>query len=206
MSALLPLLSGGRTRAATVSAAAAAVAALSSLAMAKRKYRRGAAAALIERLDANGNNRPERCRLCDGSGTRPCEPCSGAGSLPPTGFARRNSVLVSRVVGTQWTAVRAIQGRWRHFRCVGKRGRGARDAVAVLSGACGPKAARLVLEVPVAELKKRTLWAGGWVTMADLQRAEQNAGALGAKCSSCSGNRVIICPRCDGLGECGGGL
>lgn len=177
--------------------------ALTSLAMGRRKFRRGSRAEFWRSLNEGGNNQPEICGLCNGSATIPCGPCSSTGSLPLTGFATRNSVSLSHVVGTQWTAVQAIQGRWRHFRCIGKRGRSAKDAVILLTGTCGPKADRLQLEVPVVELKKRTLWAGGWVTMTDLKRADAAGGAIGPKCSACSGNGCIPCPRCDGLGQVG---
>lgn len=203
------LLRPGRPLAGLLAAAGAARRALLPplrVLLARRKLRRGAAAALWERMNTDTNNRPELCRLCGGEGTRPCEPCGGRGSLPATGFSPKNSVQLDRVVGTQWTAVRPVQGRWRHFRCVGRRGARARDAVCELVGACGPKEERLRIQVPVAELRRRALWAGGWVTMRDLEVAEGNAGALGGRCRNCSGNRVVICPRCDGAGECGGGV
>lgn len=183
-------------------AGATAAAAVTSLPMAKRKYKRGSYAALWASLNRGDDPTTlQKCKLCHGTGTFACETCRGLGMLPPGGFTRRNTVPYSRVVGTQWTAVNSIRGKWRHFRCVGKKGHSAKDAVAVLTGACGPKKERLVLDVPIKDLKRRDLWTSGWVTMHDIARAEEAGGIPGPNCISCAGKKVVPCPRCDGRGE-----
>lgn len=107
---------------------------------------------------------------------------------------------VASLVGTKWTSASAVDGKWRHFWCVGKKGRNARDSIAVLSSTCGPIANRIRLEVPVRELKRREMWEGGWTTLNDIQ----TGGAVPATiCSACKGQKIVMCPRCDGLGQLG---
>jgi tryptophan-rich hypothetical protein len=194
----------GRLCGALSAAACGSLAALGALAMAKKKHLRGARGALWAALDgADRPSQPVPCGLCAGSGRFPCKPCKGRGSLPRGGFAKRNPVKLDGLVGSQWTAVQAIEGKWRHFRCVGKRGKSSKDTVVVLAGACGPKQRRRVVEISVAELKRRDLWASGWTTMDDLARADQEGGVIGTKCISCSGDGHVPCPRCDGIGQVG---
>jgi tryptophan-rich hypothetical protein len=199
------MLMGGSCISAVGSAlAAAAAGALTALPMAKKKNLRGVRNALWERLDGgSGPSRPRPCRLCAGSGAIPCEPCRGLGMLPAGGFATKNSIKLSSIVGSQWTAVEAIQGRWRHFRVIGRKGKAAKDAVLTLTGTCGPAKSRLVVNVPVTDLRRRDLWAGGWTTMQDLRLASLSGGAPGPRCTACSGEKTIDCPRCDGIGSVG---
>lgn len=151
----------------------------------------------ISSATARARWRPTRpCRNCAGCGRCACEVCGGRGVLERGGFARRNPVRLDSLVGSKWTAVQAIEGRWRHFICAGRRGKMARTAIAKLSSTCGPRAKRIHIEVPVTELKQRTRWAGGWVTLEDINNTPKPT-----KCSACRGNRTITCPRCDGRGK-----
>lgn len=110
---------------------AAATAAATPLAMAKRRTRR-AADALRQTPTSSPARAPSPwsdeslppsrpCRLCGGGGGRPCDVCGGGGDLPRGGVHPRNSVRLASLVGSQWTSVDAVGGKWRHFRCCGKR-------------------------------------------------------------------------------------
>lgn len=176
--------------------------ALTSFRLSRRKSRRNSYMSLWASLDGpDFDHELMPCKLCRGTGKFPCETCRGMGALPPGGFSRRNTISHNRVVGTQWTAVSAIKGKWRHFRCVAKKGRFAKEAVAVLAGACGPQKHRLVVDVPLSDLKKRDLWTSGWVTLQDIRRADGVGGVPGPTCMSCAGEKQVACPRCDGRGK-----
>lgn len=176
--------------------------ATTSLYLAKKRHMRGMYANLwtSQNLNPNLGREPLYCRLCRGNGFIPCELCNKTGVLARGGFAKRNSVRVASLVGTKWTSVSAINGKWRHFLCVEKKGRNAKDGIAVLSSTCGPVANRIRLEVPVRELKKREIWEGGWTTLNDIRAGETLPATV---CSACKGQKLVMCPRCDGLGQLG---
>lgn len=174
-----------------------------TLPLAKKRNLRGARAKMWTSKALNADlgyqSEPIYCRLCGGSGQRPCAVCNETGSLARGGFAKKNTVRVSSMVGTKWTSVSAIDGKWRHFLCVGKKGRNAKDGVAVLSSTCGPVQNRIKVEVPVSELKNREVWEGGWTTLKDIR----DGGVIATRCSACRGEKTVPCPRCDGLGQVG---
>lgn len=180
-------------------AAAGAGLCLLTLAFAKKRARPGSFGA--------GSEQPEKCRLCRGSGRRVCQTCAGRGRLERGGFARKNPIRLASLVGSKWTSVSAIDGKWRHFLCIGRRGKTTRDTVAHLTSTCGPVAQRIKLDVPVAELKSRASWAAGWTTLIGIAdrdaQADDPAAAPGAVCSACRGRGAAACPRCDGLGQVG---
>lgn len=147
------------------------------------------------------NSPPSRCRLCAGSGRRVCQVCAGRGALPPGGFARRNTVRMASLKGSQWTSVEAIDGKWRHFVVTAVCGSSTKKATVTLSSTCGPTAKRISLEVPVRQLRERTQWAGGWTTLSDIEA--NGALPTPSTCSACGGLCQVPCPRCDGLGQVG---
>lgn len=144
---------------------------------------------------------PRQCRQCGGSGRRTCQVCTGRGALPPGGFQRRNTIRMPSLVGSQWTSVTALDGKWRHFVVTGYKGTTVKSAIARLSSTCGPVAKRITIDIPVGELKIRSKWCGGWVTLADI--AANGAAPIANTCSACSGLREVPCPRCTGLGQIG---
>lgn len=143
---------------------------------------------------------PMYCRLCGGDGFVPCRLCNEAGVLARGGFVKKNTVRVGTLVGTKWTSVSAIKGKWRHFLCVEKKGRNTKDGVAILTSTCGPLANRIRVEIPVRELKNREIWEGGWTTLKDIRAGAALPATL---CSACKGHKTVMCPRCDGLGQVG---
>lgn len=170
---------------------------------------------------------------------------------------------VATLVGSKWTSVAAIDGKWRHFLCVAKKGSNAKDGVAVLSSTCGPVEKRVRIDVPVKTLRARSEWMAGWTTMKDIradedddddddemmegevdensysrksssaaagieqldmavmqqqqqmgmrlstsavvrERKRNGRGRVSGKtCAACKGERVTLCPRCEGLGQIG---
>lgn len=176
--------------------------ALTALPLAKKKNMRGARNNLwtSAALNPYAGHEPIYCRLCGGEGFIPCTLCKETGVLARGGFAKRNTVRVASLVGSKWTSVTAIGGKWRHFLCVAKKGRNAKDGVAVLSSTCGPVANRIQIEVPVKELKSRGVWEGGWTTLNDIRAG---AAVPCTTCSACRGQKTVMCPRCDGLGQVG---
>lgn len=176
--------------------------ALLTLPLAKKRNIRGTRAALWKSRHLNPymDDEPIYCRLCNSEGFIPCKLCNETGSLGRGGFSKRNMVRVAMLVGTKWTSVPSIEGKWRHFLCVAKKGRNAKDGMAMLSSTCGPVANRIRIEVPVSELKNREVWEGGWTTLVDIR-----SGSCGpsTKCSACRGQKKVMCPRCDGLGQVG---
>lgn len=179
-------------------------AALTALVMplAKKRNFRGVRGKLwtSQHLNPTLGREPIFCRLCHGEGFIPCKLCNETGVLGRGGFAKRNTVRVPSLVGTKWTSVSAIDGKWRHFLCIAKRGRNAKDGIAILSSTCGPVANRIKIEIPVKELKSREAWEGGWTTLNDIR-----AGGVGpaTTCSACRGHKAVMCPRCEGFGQVG---
>lgn len=175
--------------------------AVTSFHLAKKRHLRGARAKFIaSHRDFGFSPNPRPCRLCLSSGTLPCDLCNQSGSLPHGGFSRRNTVRIASLVGTKWTSTTALGGKWRHFVCIDKRGKNAKNGVAILSSTCGPVKDRIRLEVNVAELKDRAKWNGGWIT---LEKIKTGQLAETAVCVKCRGERMVMCPRCDGLGQIG---
>lgn len=156
----------------------------------------------IKNLDANIGqyHEPDYCPLCSGEGTIPCKVCRETGSLARGGFTKKNSIRIASLVGSKWTSVSAINGKWRHFLCTGKKGKNTKDAVAILSSTCGPVENRIKMEIPLKQLKSRELWDGGWTTLNDIHAG---GGLPGTACSACRGEKTVMCPRCDGLGQLG---
>ena len=177
---------------------------LLTLPLAKKRFIRGIRSGPSTtdniRTALNKKSGPIYCRLCNGTGRRPCSICNETGLLTRGGFARRNTVRVASLVGTKWTSVSAIDGKWRHFLCVGKKGRNTKDGIAILSSTCGPVENRIRVEVPVSELKSRQIWEGGWTTLKDIRTGDNMPFTT---CSACRGEKQIICPRCDGIGQVG---
>lgn len=201
----------------TSSVAVAALSATLSLPLfSKRRKKNQASSVNILLPDIDGDEdafqnqtEPERCHRCNGYGTVPCDVCKGLGTLRRGGFSRRNSIRVLNLVGSKWTSTTAIGGKWRHFLCIGKRGsNNIRNSVAQLTSTCGPVEKRVKIDVPVSNLKSREQWQAGWTTLSDI-RAEggSNDGVIGGvgatKCSACKGDKVVLCGRCDGLGQVG---
>lgn len=171
--------------------------AVTSLHLAKKRHLRGAYA---KHLNPSLHHHPRPCRVCLSTGTLPCELCNQSGLLPKGGFSKRNTVRVASLIGTKWTSTTALGGKWRHFICVDKRGKNAKNGVAILSSTCGPVKDRIRLEVNVADLKDRGQWTGGWTT---LQNIKTGKAAEAAVCMKCHGERIVMCPRCHGLGQIG---
>lgn len=174
-----------------------------SLYLAKKKHLRGKHAKLWASPLLNPNLHklpPTPCRLCHGEGLIPCQLCNQTGVLARGGFARRNTVRIASLVGTKWTSVSAIDGKWRHFLCVEKKGRNASNGVAILSSTCGPVQNRIRVEVPVKELKNREIWEGGWTTLSEIRGG---GGPPATICTACRGDKAVMCPRCSGLGQVG---
>lgn len=141
---------------------------------------------------------PERCPLCRGDGMLPCQVCHGEGTLRRGGFSRRNAVRMTTLVGSKWTSAQAIDGKWRHFLCIQKKGSNMRNAVAVLNSTCGPTQNRISIDVPVKDLKSREQWQSGWTTLSDIR---STTGPQATRCSACKGEASVLCPRCEGLGQ-----
>lgn len=175
-----------------------------ALPLAKRRNTKGVRGKLWTAPNFNADlyygNQPLYCRLCKGEGFIPCKLCNESGKLARGGFAKRNMVRVASLVGTKWTSVTAIGGKWRHFLCVAKKGRNAKDGVAILSSTCGPVENRVRIEVPVGELKSRNSWMGGWTTLNDIKEGDNLPTTT---CSACRGHTKVVCPRCEGLGQIG---
>lgn len=143
--------------------------------------------------------RPVPCRECRGAGMLPCQVCQAVGKLSRGGFSRNNTVRLQNIVGSKWTSVTAINGKWRHFVCIDKSGTSIKNAVITLAGTCGPAAKRIRIDVPVKELKSRSHWQGGWTT---LHHIEDESETL-KTCSACRGEASVLCPGCEGLGQTG---
>lgn len=176
--------------------------AVTALPLAKKRNLRGVRGNLWTSVHLNPTvgQEPIYCRLCGGDGFIPCTLCNKTGVLARGGFAKRNSIRIASLVGSKWTSVAAIDGKWRHFLCVAKKGKNAKDGVAVLSSTCGPVANRIKIEVPMKDLKSREVWEGGWTTLNEIRAGTVGPGTT---CSACRGQKSIMCPRCDGLGQCG---
>lgn len=141
----------------------------------------------------------ERCDTCHGDGKIPCRVCVGTGSLPRGAFKRNNTVHFPSLVGSKWTSVTAIDGKWRHFICVNKQGSTVTDAVVTLASTCGPNSKRTRFDILAVDLKKRAHWLSGWITLNDLDDASKAHTA----CPSCKGEAHIPCSKCKGSGQTG---
>lgn len=55
--------------------------------------------------------------------------------------------------------------------------------------------------VPAEELKDKTSWRKGWVTLEDIRQADGGALYDIALCFRCKGSRILECVECGGQGE-----
>lgn len=141
----------------------------------------------------------ERCVTCRGDGMVPCQICFGKGLLPRGAFQRNNTVHFPTLVGSKWTSVTAINGKWRHFVCTNKEGRSVKDAVVTLASTCGPTSERICIEIAAVDLKSRAHWHSGWTTLNDL---DDDSKAY-TVCPGCKGEADVLCVRCEGFGRIG---
>lgn len=139
----------------------------------------------------------ERCETCHGDGKVPCRICVGTGSLPRGAFKRNNTVHFPSLVGSKWTSVAPIDGKWRHFICVNREGSSVTNAVVTLASTCGPNSKRTRFDIPAVDLKKRTNWLSGWITLNDLH----DSSKAYTTCPRCKGEAHVPCSKCDGSGQ-----
>jgi len=127
--------------------------------------------------------------------------CAGHGLLAPGGFSKTNSINFSKVVGTNWTALRRTKG-WRHFECTEKRVDSRQDSrqlnrkFVTLSATCDRTQK---IEVDLKELKDRSKWASGWQQKEDIEWEETERDVQGALIGK--PKRTVPCLTCAGEGK-----
>jgi len=135
------------------------------------------------------------CPLCLGRELVKCNVCRGTGEIPKTGFGKKNKINVIKMIGSNWTSCRTRHG-WRHFEIVGRRGRTSKDTLFEVSNCCGPKEERITFLVSLDEIKDKSEWRHGWVTLAEIEAGMEDRRS----CNRCKSMRVIECPMCEGMG------
>mmetsp|Transcript_1841 Transcript_1841/g.5390 ORF Transcript_1841/g.5390 Transcript_1841/m.5390 type:complete len:202 (+) Transcript_1841:99-704(+) len=131
------------------------------------------------------------CRLCGGEGHLPCSLCGGTGEAPLGGWHSRNSIDLSRIEGSKWTARERTLGRT-HFSVIRKEKQG-KETYVLMSAACDET---IQLWLNAKNLKSRELWSAGW-----LQRTQRLALVERAPCKHCSGEGTLRCHLCSNAGR-----
>jgi len=143
------------------------------------------------------NKPPRKCEKCSGRGMLRCHVCEGRGVVRKTGSSKSNRVEMRNVVGSQWTSVHTREGH-RHYRVAEMMGSPKKKNVQLRMGnCCGDP---ISFWVPVDELKNKSLWRKGWVTLEDIIRADGGELLDVAMCFRCKGDRVLQCLDCGGTG------
>lgn len=138
------------------------------------------------------------CDCCRGRGLLRCNVCEGRGVVRATGNTRRNRILVDKLVKSQWTSVEVYNGH-RHHTIMEIRGSKKNNNLQVrMRNCCGEQQD---FWISVDELRDKTMWRMGWLTLEQILQA--NGGALidARLCFRCKGDRILPCVDCDGLGQ-----
>ena len=170
--------------------------------------------------------RPLRvCDVSNGRGVVRCHVCDGKGVIRKTGNRKRNSLNVSRVVGSRWTSVEIRSGH-RHYVCSEIKGSKKKKNLELrMSNSCGPEEKRVHLWITENEIRNKMEWRMGWVTLVsymswssmvrnvvphlftpekeEIQKADKGPLLDIKECFLCKGQRIIKCAECNGKGKIG---
>merc|ERR1712232_693250 len=98
--------------------------------------------------------------------------CEGRGIIRATGSRKRNSINTDRIVGSRWTSVEILEGH-RHYVCSEIRGSKKKKNLQLrMSNSCGPKEDRVHLWIGLEEMKSKSIWRQGWVTLQEIKMAD----------------------------------
>ena len=149
-------------------------------------------------------NRPlSICDECAGRGIVRCNVCEGKGVTRATGQRKRNALNVDRVNGSRWTAVETRAGH-RHYIVSEIRGsRKNKNLQLCMTNSCGPEENRVHLWITEEEIRSKSQWRMGWVTMAEIVMADKGPLIDAKTCFRCKGGRTLKCIECDGMGKTG---
>jgi len=149
-------------------------------------------------------NRPlTMCDICVGLGKVYCNVCQGSGMTRATGQRRRNTVNPTRIAGSRWTSVEIRAGH-RHYVCMESRGSRKKNNLELrMTNSCGPEEDRVDLWIPEEELRDKMSWRMGWVTMQEIEDANEGPLIDAKVCFRCKGSRILSCQECFGRGKLG---
>jgi tryptophan-rich hypothetical protein len=133
----------------------------------------------------------------------PTQVCQGAGVTRATGQRKRNMVHLDRVVGSRWTSVEIRAGH-RHYVCMETRGSRKKNNLELrMTNSCGPEEERVHLWILEDELRDKMCWRMGWVTMQEIEEANEGPLIDAKECFRCKGSCILSCPECFGRGKLG---
>jgi len=129
--------------------------------------------------------------------------CEGRGIVRATGNRKKNMVQLDRIVKSRWTSTEIREGH-RHYVCTEKRGSKKKQNLELrMSNSCGPEEQRVHLWVSLDEVKQKSIWRQGWVTLEDIRIADRGALVDAKICFLCKGTKVVTCDECGGTGKVG---
>jgi tryptophan-rich hypothetical protein len=119
-----------------------------------------------------------------------------------TGHATHNTIPQPNpeqsLLGSRWTSVEVYRGH-RHHEVRETRGSYRKRTLHVrMENCCGETN---TFWISLDEIRDKSIWRKGWVTMADIVSA--NGGPLrdARACFHCHGHKIIKCLECDGQGQ-----
>ncbi|GMI18604.1 hypothetical protein TrLO_g13435 [Triparma laevis f. longispina] len=137
------------------------------------------------------------CLKCSATGLSPCPTCSSTGLIINGRLKNANNLNIlppkNKLIDTRFTSVNVLNGH-RHYRIKSLLG----DSI-ILENSCGES--KEVIQTK-NELKNKSIWRSGWVTLEEIRKAE--GGALQPEiktCFRCKGMKKIECETCYGEGE-----
>jgi len=150
----------------------------------------------------NRNESPTRtCDYCGGRGMVRCSVCQGNGVIRATGQRKRNSINLqdlNRLIGSQWTSVEIYNGH-RHHTVKEIQGSKKQKTLKVrMQNCCGDQQD---FWIPIDELRDKTVWRMGWLTLQDIRDADGGPLRDVRVCFRCKGERILLCVDCDGKGN-----
>lgn len=141
------------------------------------------------------------CPTCQGRGAVRCNVCEGRGVVRASGNRKRNSLVPSKAIKSKWTSVEIRFGH-RHYLCDEIRGsRKKKNLELRMTNTCGED--RTHIWVTEGEIRDKSAWRMGWVTLNDIRVADKGPLIDAKVCFRCKGEKIIKCMECDGKGKLG---
>lgn len=146
---------------------------------------------------------PRQCDTCNGRGMIRCTVCEGRGVIRATGNFNTKNILPrpENLPQSQWTSVNIRMGHRHHSVIESRRPKGGKknDTEVRMRNCCGEQ--QNDFWIPLMELRDKSVWRKGWVTLQDIRDADRGPLRDAKICFRCKGKRVLDCIDCDGKGS-----
>jgi hypothetical protein len=72
-----------------------------------------------------------------------------------------------------------------------------------MSNSCGPEEERVHLWIPEKEIRDKSVWRLGWLTLDEIRQADSGPLIDAKICFRCKGEKILSCVECEGRGKIG---